>query len=154
MYKEKRQETLPVERFAELYATSALSCGKIIGSYWYSIKDFEFDHEQHCLLQWKTKTLTMNNIAIYHEQHCHLPWTTLILTMNNIFCYHVQHWHLPRTLSFTMYIGICHEQPWHWPWMTLANAVNNIDICHEQSDVYDTWCKNLILKTTNHQIVV
>jgi hypothetical protein len=69
--------------------------------------------------------------------------------MNNIDIYHEKHWLLPVTaLSFTMKVGICHEQHRHFPW-TLVFVMNNIDICHEHADVYNTWRKNLVFKTTN-----
>jgi len=123
-------------------------------------------HEQHWHLPQTTLKFATNNIDIFHEQHWNLPWTTLTFTKkqhwhlphttlkfatNNIDICHKQHWHLPQTtLTFAMNnTDICHKQHWNVPRTTLTFAMNNIVICRELADVYKTWRKNLILKTTN-----
>jgi hypothetical protein len=112
------------------------------------MNNIDIDLEQHCNLPRTALTLTMNNIDICHEQHCHLPWT-LVFVVNNIVIYH-EHWYLPwTTLLFTMNIGICHERHWHVTLTIVTFAMNIIDICHEHTDVYNTWSENLIFKTTN-----
>jgi len=117
----------------------------------FTMNNSDIDLEQHCNLPWTTLTLAMNNIDICHEQHCHLPWTALTFTINNSDIDDEQHCLLQwAILILTMNnIDIYHEQHLLLPWTTFIFIVNNIDICHEHTDVYNTWCKNLILKTTS-----
>ena len=127
----------------------------------FTMRNIDNDHEKHwhlpwtLVLPWITLTFTMNNIDIYHahwyfhEKHIHLPWPILSFTMNIDIC-HEQHWYLPwTTLTFAINnSGIYREHRVRLPWATFTFTMNNIDICHEQADVYNTWRKNLILKTT------